>query len=97
MTFPASSNGSLGTVSVFTSSNGGHLPEDVAEMALNKIMSVSENAPSFIRDQAMEHRDRLKEVLIFYMNKMAQSERTTLWALLKKQGHHDMAEIIRRL
>ena len=97
MTFPASSVGSLGAVSVFTSSNGGHLPEDVAEMALNKIMSVSENAPSFIRDQAMEHRDRLKEVLIFYMNKMAQSERTTLWALLEKQGHHDMAEIIRRL
>ncbi len=97
MTFPASSNGSLGTVSVFTSSNGGHSSDDIAEMALNKIMSVSENAPSFIRDQALEHKDRLKEVLIFYMNKMAQSERTTLWALLKKQGHHDMAEIIRRL
>jgi len=31
------------------------------------------------------------------MNKMAQSERTTIWALLKKQGHDDLAEIIRRL
>ena len=37
------------------------------------------------------------EVLVFYMNKMAQSERTTLWALLEKQGHADMAKIIRRL
>ena len=93
----ASGNGSLGEVFVFTSNDGGHSPDDIAEMALNKIMSVSNDAPSFIRDQALAHRDRLKEVLIFYMNKMAQSERTTLWAVLEKQGHHDMAEIIRRL
>ena len=31
------------------------------------------------------------------MSKMAQSERTTIWALMKKQGHNDIAEIIRRL
>ena len=93
----ASGSGSLGDVSVFTSNHGGHSPDDIAEMALNKIMSVSNDAPSFIRDQALAHRDRLKEVLIFYMNTMAQSERTTLWAVLEKQGHHDMAEIVRRL
>jgi len=93
----ASSNGSVGDVFVFTSNDGGHTPDDIAEMALNKIISVSEDAPSFLRDQALAHRDRLKKVLVFYMNKMAQSERTTLSALLEKQGHTDMAEIIRRL
>ena len=87
----------LGTPLVFTSNNGGHSPEDVAEMALNKIMMVSDSAPPVIRDQAYAHRQRLKEVLIYYMNKMCQSERTTLWALMKQQGHDDMAEIIRRL
>ena len=93
----ASSKGSLGAVVVFTSNDGGHTSDDIAEMALNKIISVSEDAPSFIRDQALAHRERLKKVLVFYMNKMAQSERTTLSALLEKQGHTDMAEIIRRL
>ena len=97
MTFPASSNSSLGTVSVFTSNNGGHSSDDIAEMALNKIMQVSDTAPPVIRDQAFAHRERLKEVLVFYMNKMAQSERTTIWALMNQQGHEDMAEIIRRL
>mgnify|MGYP003147682206 FL=1 len=97
MTLEATGSGSLGDVFVFTSNDGGHSPDDIAEMALNKIMSVSNDAPSFIRDQALAHRDRLKEVLVFYMHKMAQSERTTLWALLEKQGHADMAEIIRRL
>jgi hypothetical protein len=82
---------------VFTSNNRGHSPEDMAEMALNKIMVVSKDAPPVIRDQAIAHRDRLKEILVFYMNRMAQSERTTVWALMKQQGHEDMAEIIRRL
>jgi|TARA_R110002126_G_scaffold77846_1_gene194117 hypothetical protein len=87
----------IGNALVFTSDNRGHSPEDMAEMALNKIMMVSDSAPPVIRDQAYAHRQRLKEVLIYYMNKMCQSERTTLWALMKQQGHEDMAEIIRRL
>ncbi len=82
---------------VFTSNNRGHSPEEMAEMAMNKIMVVSKDAPPVIRDQAIAHRDKLKEILIFYMNRMAQSERTTIWALMKQQGHEDMAEIIRRL
>jgi len=91
------SSSEIGDVLVFTSNNGGHSPEDIAEMALNKIMMVSDTAPPVIRDQAYAHRQHLKEVLIYYMNKMCQSERTTIWALMKQQGHEDMAEIIRRL
>lgn len=87
----------IGDAVVFTSDNRGHSPEQMAEMALNKIMTVSDTAPPVIREQAYAHRDRLKEVLVFYMNKMCQSERTTIWALMKQQGHDDMAEIIRRL
>jgi len=95
--FDANSLLNLGDVSVHTTENRGHSPEEMAEMAMNKIMIVSKDAPPVIRDQAIAHRDKLKEVLIFYMNRMAQSERTTIWALMKQQGHEDMAEIIRRL
>ena len=66
-------------------------------MALNKIMLVSDDAPPVIRDQALAYKAKLKEILIFYMNRMAQSERTTIWALMRQQGHEDIAEIIRRL
>ena len=87
----------IGNVGVFTSTNRGHSAEEMAEMALNKIMLVSEDAPPVIRDQATAHRDKLKEVLVFYMHRMAQSERTTMWSRMKQQGHDDIAEIIRRL
>ena len=95
--FDESGNSEIGDVAVFTSTNRGHSPEEMADMALNKIMLVSEDAPPVIRDQALAYKAKLKEILIFYMNRMAQSERTTIWALMQQQGHEDVAEIIRRL
>ena len=95
--FDASGNSEIGDVAVFTSTNRGHSPEEMADMALNKIMLVSEDAPPVIRDQALAYKAKLKEILIFYMNRMAQSERTTIWALMQQQGHEDVAEIIWRL
>jgi hypothetical protein len=37
--------GDIGDVMVYTSSDSGHSPEQIADMALNRIMSVSETAP----------------------------------------------------
>jgi len=95
--FEATAAGAIGKVSIFTSTDGGHTPEQVADMALNKIIQVNESAPPVIKEQATVYKDRLREILIYYMNSMAKSERTTIWALMKKQGHDDIAEIIRRL
>lgn len=92
-----SAHSELGNALVFTSDNGGHSPEQMAEMALNKIMVVSETAPPVIRDQALAYREHLRKVLVFYMKKMAENERVTICALLKHQDQHDMAEIIRSL
>ena len=93
----ANGQGDVGQVQVFTSNEGGHSPEQIADMAVNKIIAVSETAPPPIRDQALAYRNKIKDVILYYMRKMAQSERTTVWALLRKQGHEDMAEMIRRL
>jgi len=93
----AKGQGDLGTVKVFTSNEGGHSPETMADMAMNKIITINEKAPPPIRDQAMAYRNKVRNVILYYLQQMAQSERTTIWALLKKQGHADMAEIIRRL
>ena len=41
-------------VNVMTSNDGGLSDEQIAQMAVNKIVSVSDNAPDVIRDQAYE-------------------------------------------
>jgi len=95
--FDADAQNGIGEVQIFTSTDGGHNVDQLAEMALNKIIGISDTAPQPLQDQALEYRDKIKEVLMFYFDKMAQSERTTIWALMKEQGHEDVAEIIRRL
>ena len=95
--FEANGEGDLGSVKVFTSSNGGHSPETMADMAMNKSMVINEKAPPPIRDQAVAYRNNVRNVILYYLTEMAKTERTTIWALLRQQGHDDMAEIIRRL
>jgi hypothetical protein len=95
--FELTGNSSVGSVEVKTTSNRGHSPEEIADLALSKILVVGEKAPPAIRDQAIAYRAGIKNVLVYYMNKMAESERTTIWALMRQQGHEDVAEIIRRL
>ncbi len=80
--FEANGEGDLGSVKVFTSSNGGHSPETMADMAMNKIMVINEKAPPPIRDQAVAYRNNVRNVILYYLTEMAKTERTTIWALL---------------
>tara|TARA_Y100000114_G_scaffold75793_1_gene69505 strand:+ start:159 stop:458 length:300 start_codon:yes stop_codon:yes gene_type:complete len=84
-------------VTVHATENRGHSPEEVAERCLDKIIQVSETAPSPIREQAYAFRDVLRPLLVFYMREAINSDRTTVYNILCKNGHKDVAEQIRRL
>ena len=52
---------------VYTSNNGPLSSEQLAEMAVNDILSVSENAPQPVRDQANIFREQMKTVIARYI------------------------------
>lgn len=87
----------LGPVTVLTTENRGFTPEEIAERCLNKILYVGESAPEAIREQAKAYRAHIYYVLVQYMHEAVKSDRTTVCAELTKQGHADVAELIRRL
>lgn len=89
--------GSVGTFLVKTTSERGFSPEEITEDLLTKLIFISTESHPIIRDQAIAFRDQIRPVIIHYMKQAVRSDRTTLAAQLSKQGHHDMAEIIRRL
>ena len=89
--------GEIGPVTIHTTQNRGHSPEEIAEMCVNKIMHVSQDAPPHIKEQVLAYREKVKAVIAEYMQRAVQSDRTTLRNILKKEGFHDEAEIIRRL
>jgi hypothetical protein len=72
----------VGNVLVHTTHNRGHSAEELAEMALDKIIYVGEGVPEPIRAQALAYREKIRSILVFYMRQAILSERTTIRAEL---------------
>ena len=87
----------VGHVNVQTTSGRGLSPEEWADLCLEKILFVGDESIPAIRDQALAYRKNIKRVLVSYMTRAIKSDRTTLYNLLLKQGHKDMADILLKL
>ena len=86
-----------GTVNVMTSDKGGLTNEQIADLAVDKIVSISDEAPAHIRQQANQFREHLKKVMYNYLLLARREERGTIIQALQSNGHKEMAEYIRRL
>jgi hypothetical protein len=84
-------------VQVHTTSGRGETPEEVAARCANKLMHVSDSAPTEIRDQARAFKAHIERVVALYMREAIASDRTTVYNAIKDAGHPDLAELIRRL
>ena len=87
----------VGNVGVVTSSNGGHSPETVAEMCVDKLISISDQAHPVLQQQAHAFREQLLKIVTHYVKMGAQQDRATVCAKLREAGFSDLADQIRRL
>jgi hypothetical protein len=60
-------------------------------------VSVGGNCHPLIAQQAEAFKESVQATAVFYIKEAIKSDRTTLIAELEKQGHADMANIIRSL
>ena len=88
---------SVGSVNVMTSNKGGLTNEQVADLAVDKIVSISDEAPAHIRQQANQFREHLKNVMYHYLLLARSEERGTIIQALLSGGQKETAELIRRL
>tara|TARA_R100001594_G_scaffold119979_1_gene155504 strand:- start:733 stop:1023 length:291 start_codon:yes stop_codon:yes gene_type:complete len=86
-----------GTIDVQTTVDRGFTSEELAVNAVSKIISISDKADPVLKQQAEEFRERMFYVIVHTLNEAIKSDRTTLYNEFKKQGHSDMAEILRKL
>ena len=87
----------LGNVMVSTTTNKGHDPEFWASEITKKICDVSAQAEPHVRMQAEAFRNHIYTVILLGIKNAIASDRVTLVGLLNKQGHDDMAKIIKEL
>ena len=88
---------SIGDLGVTTTHNRGHTVEELAEMATNKLISISDDADPMVKAQAHAFRNRTKTVITYYVKEGIKNHICTVCNELEKQGHKDLANIIRRL
>jgi hypothetical protein len=87
----------LGNVIVKTSEKGGLNNEQIADLAVDKIASVSDDAPSHLKEQAKLFKEQLKGIIHHYILLARKEERASIIQVLRSSGHKEMAEYIRRL
>ena len=83
-------------VDVATSDNGGHPPEFWAKRAAERIIQVSDTAHPAIRGQAIAFQNQVEQVILHYMKRAIQCDRSTVSHLVTEAGQPQLAELIRR-
>ena len=95
--FAAVSESGLGQISVATTVNKGHDPEFWAQAISDRVVSVGGNCHPAIAEQAEAFKEAVRATVLHYIKEAIKSDRTTLIAELERQGHKDMADILRSL
>ncbi len=87
----------MGDVVVKTTEHRGLSPEELAERAVEQIVSVSSSVDPVVRQQAEAFRSRIYHVVLGIIKQAIKSDRTTLINEFIQQGQSDTADILRRL
>lgn len=84
----------IGAVEVHTTQYRGHTPEELANMAVGKIMYVGKDAHPLIRDQAEAFKGFIHKVLVEYLTKAVRCDRDTMSHRLRQAGHPELIKLL---
>ena len=85
----------VGMVKVGTMSGRGFTPEEIAEQALDKIISIGNNSHPVIQAQAEAFRTENQSVLLVsYLRQAVASHNTTLTNRFRDAGHPELVKLL---
>ena len=91
------STGAIRSVSVVTSNGGGHTPEQITELCVDKLIHVADSAPPAIREQARAFKQVVQGVVYNHINEAVRNDRLTVKAHLEDLGYSEIAKHIGEL
>ena len=94
--FQASGGALLGNIKAMGVSGRGFTPEELAENALDRIISISSSADPVIRQQAEAFRQHIRAVLISYGKQCVKSNHTTIANRLRDAGHPELTKLLEK-
>ena len=94
--FSASGGALLGDIKAMGVSGRGFTPEELADNAVDRIISISVNADPVIRQQAEAFRDHIRAVLVSYGRQCVRSNHTTISNRLRDAGHPELTKLLEK-
>lgn len=91
------SGAQIGDVRAYATSGRGLNVEELADMAMRKVIHVADTAAPALQDQARIFKENIRALLIAYMHQAIKSDRTTLYNKLRDAGNAEIAELILRI
>jgi predicted RNA-binding protein with PUA domain len=89
--------GTVGAPVVITADYRGLTPEEIVDLAMDKILSISVTAPREIREQALTYRVLIRDVVLDHMKQAVLHDRVTIANALTKAGAPDLAAIVQEI
>ena len=86
----------LGDIKAMGVSGRGFTPEELADNALDRIISISSNADPVIRQQAEAFREHIRMVLVSYGRQCVKSNHTTISNRLRDAGHPELTQLLEK-
>lgn len=90
-------SGAIGDVRAYTTNGRGLNVEELADMAMRKLVHIADTAPPDLREQANQFKAQIRLLLIAYMHQAIKSDRTTLYNQLRGAGFPEVADIILKI
>ena len=87
----------LGSIEVYTTSEGGHPVDFWAKRCIERIVAVSDDVPDQVKNQVNQYKDNIEKVIEQYMQNAIKSDRITINNQLDKAGLKEAADLIRKL
>ena len=84
----------VGMVKVGAISGRGFTPEEIAEQALDQIISIGNNSHPVIQAQAEAFRTEIRGVLVSYLRQAVASHNTTLTNRFLDAGHPELVKLL---
>lgn len=91
------SGGAAGDVRAYSTSGRGLNVEELADMAMRKLIHVADTAAPALQDQARIFKESVRALMIAYMHQAIKSDRTTLYNKLRDAGNSEIAELILKI
>jgi hypothetical protein len=86
--------GKIGTPKIIATENRPINFEEFADLALEKIISISDSTPDPLKQQAKMFQENLKRILVYYFSEVSKVEKRRLAETLKNHGQVELANYI---